>query len=221
VGLAASKLTERFWRPAFVFCEEDGLARGSARSIPGFPLFDAIRRCEHLVETYGGHAGAAGLSVSVEKLSSFAEAMNEIARSIIGETPPTPRLNLEGEVELSQLSPGVMGEIEMLAPFGMGNPDPLFAAHELRVAGNPQLVGSRRNHLSFMARQGETTTRVIAFGKADWLKPLREHKDEPFSLAFEPRIDNFNGYGTVVLRAEDIQWADERAVETRPAGCMV
>jgi len=217
VGLAASKLSEHFWRPAFVFCEDNGRARGSGRSIPGFHLFNAIKQCEDLVDDYGGHEGAAGLSLPVEQLPAFTEHMSEIARTILGATPPPPELDLEGEVKLEQLSVQVLEELEMLAPFGQGNPAPVFAARGLKVAGNPQLVGSRRNHLSFMARQGDSTLRVIAFGKADWLKELKARPGALFSLAFQPRIDHYNGTVTVELRAEDIQWEGEEVIEVRSA----
>ena len=215
LGLVASKLAETFWRPAFVFREESGLARGSARSIPGFPLFDAITRCEDLLERYGGHEGAAGLTIRTENLNPFAERMSAIAQELLGPAPPAPRLELEGELRLSDLTLPVMDEIGLLAPFGKGNPDPLFAATGLKLAGNPQLCGRGRRHLRFLARQGDTTLAVIAFGKADWLSELSARREEPFSLAFKPAVDTFDGNPSVQLRAEDIQWGSEPLIETR------
>ena len=217
LGLVASRLAQTFWRPAFVLREESGFARGSARSIPGFPLFDAMTRCEDLLERYGGHEAAAGLTIRVENLNPLAERMSEIAQELFGMHPPVPHLDLEGDLRLSDLSPPLMAEIGLLAPFGVGNPDPLFAAKGLSLAGNPQLCGRNRAHLRFLARQDDTTLDVIAFGKADWLKELTSRRDEPFALAFKPAIDTFSGYPAVKLHAEDIQWESEALIERRSA----
>jgi len=217
LGLVASKLAETFWRPAFVFQEQAGLARGSARSIPGFPLFDAITRCDELLERYGGHEGAAGLTIRAENLDPFAKRMSDIAQEMFGTEPLIPHLDLEGELRLGDLNLAVMDEMERLAPFGEGNPAPLFAATGLKLAGNPQLCGKGSRHLRFLARQDDTTLAVIAFGKAEWLSQLSSRRDEPFSLAFKPTIDTFDGYPSVQLRAEDIQWGSEPLIETRSA----
>jgi single-stranded-DNA-specific exonuclease len=140
--------------------------------------------------------------------------MNQIARERFGPDPPVPHLDLEGEVELADISEPVVSELQRLEPFGAGNPDPLFAARNLRLAGNPELVGSKRTHLSFLARQGDVTLRVIAFGKADWLPELSTRRGEPFALAFEPTISTF-GERRVELRAEDIQWESQALIEMR------
>lgn len=213
VGLVASRLAENFWRPAFVFSEEGDLARGSARSIPGFHLFEAISKCEELLERFGGHAGAAGLTVTLDNLEEFRRRIDEIIQEELGDEPPIPHLELEGEVELPDLTRPVVEELKMLSPYGIGNPDPIFCARGLTVAGNPQIVGSRRNHLSFMARQGNSTLKVIAFGKADWLKEIKAHQESEFSLAFEPRLNTWRNRTNVELRAEDIQFAGEENIE--------
>ena len=216
VGLVASRLAEEFCRPTFILCEQADVARGSGRSIHGFHLFDAVAQCEDLLERFGGHEGAAGVTVSAKNLTAFAERMDSIAREQLGPEPALPLLELEGEVSLAELSRPVVEEMQRLEPFGAGNPDPLFSARDIRLAGNPQLVGSRRNHLSFLARQGNVTLRVIAFGKADWLKQLQSRRQEPFSLAFQPSINSFNGARTVEMRAEDIQWQSEELIEVQP-----
>jgi single-stranded-DNA-specific exonuclease len=207
-GLVASRLAESFWRPAFVFCEEDGLARGSARSIPGFHVYEAIARCRGLLQRFGGHEGAAGLTLELQHLEDFARRMDEHARRVLGPSPPTPRLELEGEVALEQLSLALIEELERLEPFGEGNPQPLMATHGLLLVGQPQLVGSRRSHLAFLVQQEGLTRRAIAFNRAEWLAELRARRGEPFSLAFQPEINDFTGTREVELRAEDIRWPD-------------
>ncbi len=213
VGLVASKLAEKFWRPAFVFSENEEHARGSARSIPGFHLYNAISQCDHLLERYGGHEGAAGLTLHLDNLDEFRRVIDDIVAQELAQEEPVPQLELEGEVELEDLTRPVVEELDMLYPHGIGNPEPLFCARDVILAGNPQIVGSRRNHLSFMVRQGDTTLKVIAFGKADWLDDLKEHGDEPFSIAFEPRLNTWRNRTNVELRGEDIQFAGEEMIE--------
>lgn len=213
VGLVASKLAEHFWRPSFVFTKNGDHARGSARSIPGIHLYNAISQCDHLLERFGGHEGAAGLTLHLANLDEFRRVIDDIVAQELAEKEPIPQLELEGEVELADLTRPVVEELDMLYPHGIGNPEPLFCARDVTLAGNPQIVGSRRNHLSFMVRQEDTTLKVIAFGKADWLSELKEHDDEPFSIAFEPRLNTWRNRTNVELRGEDIQFAGEELIE--------
>jgi single-stranded-DNA-specific exonuclease len=206
VGLVASRLADKFCRPAFLFATDGELACGSARSVPGFPLFSVVKECSDLLERFGGHEGAAGLTLRMEKLSAFTERINELTGRFFGPERPVPALNVDGEINLAALNPALVREIDLLEPFGKGNPEPLFAAAGLRLAGNPRTVGGNGHHLAFMVRQDRTTLRVIAMGKADWIAELRARKGEPFSLAFEPVISTYLGAVSVELRAEDIRW---------------
>ena len=216
VGLVASKLAEKFWRPAFVFTEDEGRARGSARSVPGFSLFEAVSSCQDVIERYGGHQRAAGLELRLEKLPEFIERINSVAAQMMGEKRPQPELNVEAEVQLSHLSPALVAETNRLAPFGQANPAPVFAASNLRLAGNPQLVGRASNHLAFLVRQEETTLRAIGFGKASHLEELQERHAEPLALAFSPGIDTYNDRNAVQLEVRDIQWESDRLIERQP-----
>jgi len=211
VGLVASRLAERMWRPVFVLVEEDGRARGSGRSVPGFALFEALRGCSDLLERYGGHDGAAGVTLPMANLPAFQQRMNAIVETSIGTEPPIPELKLDGELPLSALTLDVLRELERLEPCGQGNPAPSFAAVGLRVVGNPQIVGS--SHLAFWVRQGETTFRTFAPNGAERIPELRAHRDRPFALAFRPFINSYRGRLSVELRAEDIQWEDDGPVE--------
>jgi len=215
VGLVASRLAEKFWRPTFVFAVEDGVATGSARSIPGFPLLRAVEQCRDMLDRYGGHEGAAGLTLPLERLEEFTERIDEVVGQSLGGELPVPHLQVEGEVALGELNPAVVSEIEALAPFGEGNPPPLFVADGLSLVGNPQLVGRGSEHLSFLVRQGDVTVRAIAFGKAGWLGEVKKRSSERFALVFQPRPDTYSAYNAIVLRVEDMQWESERLVEQR------
>jgi len=208
VGLVASRLAERFWRPTFVFVTNGETACGSGRSIPGFPLFEAVRRCQELLLRYGGHAGAAGCTLPVENLPAFAERMDRLAAEKLGPARAEPQLAVDDVADLAELNPYLVRELEMLAPFGQGNPRPLFCASGLRVVGNPRTVGSNSDHLVFMVRQGDAVLRVMAPRRAHWLDQMRARKGCSFELAFRPRIDTYRGYATVELLAEDIRWAE-------------
>lgn len=210
VGLAASRLAEEFWRPAFVLSLEDGVATGSGRSVPGVHLFQLLNRCEDLLDRYGGHEGAGGVTLPTENVDEFSRRLNEAAEEMLDGEEPVPHLELEAEVELSSLSTDLIREVNSLSPFGEGNPEPLFAASGLELAGNPKLVGSNRKHLSFLVRQNGVTCRAIAFGGAHWLEELDERRGETFSLAFEPRIDNYDPYNAIELRVEDLKWDADR-----------
>ena len=210
VGLAASRLAEQFWRPAFVLSLEDGVATGSGRSVPGVHLFQLLNRCEDLLDRYGGHEGAGGVTLDCENIETFERRLNEAAEEMLDGEAPVPHLELEAEVELSSLNTDFIRELNSLSPFGEGNPEPLFVASGLELAGNPKLVGSSRNHLSFLVRQDGVTCRAIAFNGADWLEELDERRAETFSLAFEPRIDNYDPYNAVELRVEDLKWDADR-----------
>jgi len=189
--------------------------RGSARSVPGFPLNTVLAQCADLLEQYGGHAAAAGLSLPAENLPAFTDRVNELAERLLGEGTPMPEVALDGEVALSDLTTALIQEMNSLGPFGQANPRPSFAAVGLQLVGNPTIVGSGGNHLTFMVRQDQTTLRCIAMGKAEWIDSLRDRKGEPLSLAFEPVINTYRGRTTVELRVVDLQWDAERVVERR------
>jgi len=222
LGLVASRLVDRHGRPAFIFTLDGEVARGSARSVPGFPLNRVLGQCQDLLSSYGGHEGAAGLSLPAARLDAFIERVNACALELVGGEPSAPALRIDGEVQLGALNPLLLREINALAPFGEGNPEPCFVASGLRLAGNPQTVGSRRSHLSFIVRQGRDSVRVIAMNRARWLEELLRRRGEPFSLAFEPYLNTYRGSTTLELRACDIRWdadgdASGTVAEQRPA----
>jgi len=205
VGLVASRLAERLWRPAFILVEQDGgMARGSGRSVAGLSLFGAVEKCADLLERFGGHDGAAGLTLPVENIPEFTKRMDALAGQAMGEDGPIPELHLDGETDLALLSLAAVRELDRLEPCGKANPRPLFAIRGARLVGFPQIMAER--HLAFWVRQGKTTLRAFAPNSADMIDELRERKDEEFSLAFAPRLNHFRGQTSVELGVEDLQW---------------
>ncbi len=147
-GIVASRLMGRYSRPAFLLTLKDGLAVGSGRSIPAFNLFEALSGCGDILESFGGHAGAAGLKIKPERIDEFKERINEIAREALKDKDLTPKLEIDLKIDPSEIGLGLLSELEMLSPFGVGNPSPIFLLTSATLAG-ANFVGSDKRHLSF------------------------------------------------------------------------
>jgi single-stranded-DNA-specific exonuclease len=200
LGIVASKIADRFYRPAVVISLTDNLCKGSARSIKNFHLFEALCGCRHLLEAFGGHAHAAGLVIPRKSIAEFKESINRLAKEKLTLGDLLPSLDIDLEVGLADLDEGCIGELEALEPFGTGNPEPLFYTRGLRLKGEPQLLG--RNTLKFWVTDGETTYQAIGFGMGE----LRDNFGQAasFGMVYTPRIDTWQGEGSVLLEAKDL-----------------
>ncbi|MDI6799513.1 MAG: single-stranded-DNA-specific exonuclease RecJ [Actinomycetota bacterium] len=147
-GIVASRLANRYKRPTFLLTLKDGLAVGSGRSIPSFNLFEALTGCEDILETFGGHAGAAGLKIKEELIEDFKERINRIAKERLSQDDLIPRLAIDLRIDSSDISLELLEELEMLSPFGVGNPPPIFRLRAASLEGS-SYVGSDKRHLSF------------------------------------------------------------------------
>ena len=162
IGIVASKLVDKYNRPAMVFSDEDGLCRGSGRSIHGFNLFRALAECSDLLVRYGGHELAAGATVKEENFAEFKLRMNMIAREKMPHSAAAPLLNIDCEIDEGDIGLQLLDEIEMMEPFGMGNPAPLFVCRSAIIDGI-KAVGKQRQHLSLMLSMGHKTFKAIGF----------------------------------------------------------
>lgn len=175
VGIVASRIVEKYYRPTVMITIEDGIGKGSARSIPGFDLFSAIRECSDLLEQYGGHKYAAGLTIRADCIDEFKERFNKAASLVITEDDFIPKLDIDAEIELDEITPEVVRTLRDFAPFGPKNMKPNFASYGLDVVGVPKIVGT--NHLKFKVRQpssGGLVFDVIGFNLGHLL-PLTEN----------------------------------------------
>lgn len=168
IGIVASRVVERIHRPVVLIALNGaGEARGSARSIPGFHLHDAIRDCaEHLVR-FGGHRAAAGCSILPERIAAFRAAFDARARSVLEDDDLIPQLRVDLELSLAEADGELLRMLRHAGPFGMGNPTPVFAVRGAVLAGPPRLVG--KNHLKLVLSAGGTTLDAIGFGMAERL----------------------------------------------------
>jgi len=203
VGIVAARLVDRYYRPAFVLAVEDGVARGSARSIDGFPLHEALAACGELLETHGGHAMAAGLSLRPENLEAFRRKMLRHAATALDAERLRPKLDVDDEVPLEAVTRPVVRELERLAPHGPGNPVPVLVSSHVRVAGEPRLMGKKADHLSLYLTQGGASVRAVGFGMAELAGPLGRART--ISAAYTPQINSWQGRESVELRLLDVK----------------
>jgi single-stranded-DNA-specific exonuclease len=167
VGIVASRMVEKYYKPAIMMATVDGVAKGSARSVNGFDIFEALRRCEDTLIQFGGHKYAAGLTVEVDRIGEFRDAFVDAVRSMMTEEHRTPEIHIDTEINLTEVTPRFVKILREFAPFGPGNMKPVFLARNLEVVGTPRIVG--KNHLRFRVRQDGTIIDAIGFGLGDLL----------------------------------------------------
>ncbi|MDR7416563.1 MAG: single-stranded-DNA-specific exonuclease RecJ [Armatimonadota bacterium] len=195
LGIAAGKVREAFYRPTVLLSVEGGRARGSGRSVPEVNLVEALRACAPLLEAFGGHAQAAGLSLPVEHLEAFRERFEEAVRSRIRPEDLVPTLDLDAELSLAELDDRLVQALLSLEPHGVGNPRPLFSLRGLQVVDS-RLVGNDAAHLQLWLLQGTRRVEAIAFGLGE--------RAEPLALS-APRVD-------VAASVEPTPWPDRGGV---------
>src|SRR5207302_2743400 len=171
LGLAASKLVEEFYRPTFIFNLDGDECRGSARSIEGFHLVECLRHCAPLLERYGGHAMAAGLTVARDRFADLAECLNSYASERLDGDAFRRPLVVEAVAALADLKPSLHQEIHTLAPFGVGNREPLLMSRDVEVLRS-ETFGSDGRHLRVQLRDRTASAEAIAFDKAPALDHL-------------------------------------------------
>lgn len=191
VGLVASKLTEEFYRPALVLSQGKQESRGSARSIPEFHITAALGRCRDLLTRFGGHAMAAGFSLPTANLASFKDRMLHIAEEELGGKVLEPSLRIDAEIGLAEMGWQTLAWLERLAPYGVGNPAPLFLSRGVRVTDSRSL-GGEGQHLSLKLSDGRLTWPAIGFDLGEWASQV------------PPRLDIVYGLERETWQGEDI-----------------
>jgi single-stranded-DNA-specific exonuclease len=167
VGIVASRMVEKYYKPAIMMATVDGVAKGSARSISGFDIYEALRRCEDKIIQFGGHKYAAGLTVEIARLDEFRAAFDETVRQMMTEELKTPELQIDAEITLDLITPRFVRILREFAPFGPANMRPTFLVRNAEVAGTPRVVG--KNHLRMKLRQNGSLFDAIGFGLGELL----------------------------------------------------
>lgn len=161
IGIVASRLTEKYYRPTVMLTCVDGVAKGSARSIMGFDIYTALKRVEHTLIQFGGHKYAAGLSVRLDRVDEFRDAFNAAVGELMTDEIRTPALRIDAEIGFTELTPRFFRILKEFAPYGPGNMRPVFLTRNVEVLGPPRIVG--KDHLRFRVRQNGTTIDAIGF----------------------------------------------------------
>ncbi len=207
LGIVASRLVDKFYRPAIMINAspgESGAAQGSGRSVPGFCLLSAIQACSLHLTTFGGHKRAAGLTIRPDRIESFAAAFEAYAVENLKEEDVVARLHIDAVAPLRTLTKDTVAQLERLGPFGQGNPKPVLAAMGVRLAAAPRRVGAKGDHLQFAITDNTGTIRGVGFGMGNLEKKLLDN--EYFNIAFEPQINRYNGNTGVEFITTDIQF---------------
>lgn len=203
IGIVASRLSETYHRPAIVVALGGEHGQGSARSIAGFNLYEALKACSDGLTSFGGHPAAAGLRLPSGHFPAFAERFDYHCRERLTAEQKERVLHIDAEVRLGQLSIRVVEEVESLEPYGIGNPRPVFMASGVRLLGEPKVVGERKNHVQLRLSQGESVLKGIGWNLADKTKTLVP--GTIFSVAFCPSINEWNGRREIQLEVKDFQ----------------
>ncbi len=203
IGIVASRLTERYWRPALVISLQGDLGKGSARSIPGFHLYRALAAQEDLFESFGGHTMAAGFRIHRSRIPELRERLKQYAAQHLDPDDLVPWFLVDGEIQPQDLEALNLEQYRKLAPFGMGNPTPVFLLRGVRIVGEVKQVG--RDHLVFTVEQHGRHFRVFA-PRAGWLQEmLQRHVPVLADLAVTVEEDLYSRNRRVRLKLRDLR----------------
>jgi len=202
IGIVASKIVEIFYRPTIVLSVDGEVAHGSCRSIPGFDMLAALESCASLMLRFGGHKQAAGLQIESARINEFRAAVNTWGEERLTPDDLRPRLWLDGPLSFSRINGQVTAELGQLAPFGPGNPKPVFHTAAVQIVDGPRILKER--HLKVAFRQDGRTFRAIHWNAADREAALAERKDG-LELAFSLEENEFHGDRFLELRVEDFR----------------
>jgi single-stranded-DNA-specific exonuclease len=202
IGIVASRLIEKYYRPTIVLTESNGMATGSARSVEGFDLYGAIEACSELLDQYGGHTHAAGLTLKLENLSKFIEKFETVVAKNIVERSLTPEIEYDVEIPLRTITPKFFSVLKQFSPFGPGNLNPVFMSKNVWDVGDATIVGNNHLKLSLTQEEGGRIFKAIGFG-------LGEHYDKvsqgiSFDICFTIEENHFNGHVNLQLNIKDI-----------------
>ncbi len=213
IGIVASRLIEKFYRPTIVLTSSDGVAAGSARSVPGFDIYNAIKECEDLLEQFGGHRYAAGLTMHEKNVPAFMDRIEKIVARTIEEKQLQPEMLIDAEVDLYTLNHYFNKYLERFAPFGPGNQKPLFITRNLHDTGYSTKVGSDR-HIKFNVKQGRSfPMKGIGFNMGDRFDEVSGKK---FDLCFTLEKNVWNDHTYLQMNVKDIQNTEDWVKEEPP-----
>ena len=208
IGIVASRLIDKFYRPTIVLTRSNGMVSGSARSVKDFDVYNAIESCSELLEQFGGHMYAAGLTMKEENVQKFQDRFEEVVAATIEDRMLVREIEIDAELSLKDITPKFYKILKQFAPFGPGNMSPIFLSHEVRDNGKGRVVGN--NHLKLTLTQQDIQPGVfdgIAF-QLGHHHPMVEQKDS-FEIVYHVEENNFNNRITLQLNIKDLKFSNE------------
>ncbi len=202
IGIVASRIVERYYRPTIMISVVDGVGKGSARSVTNFNIYEAIKECSEFLTTFGGHKYAAGLTIPEENIPPFIEKFKEVARRELTEEDLVPVMKVDCEVELKEFDERLIRLLKLMGPFGPLNLRPVFVSRNLRVVGEPSVVGN--NHLKLSVEQDGVVMSAIGFNLGDRL-PHILNNNQVLDCAYVIEENYWNGRKELQLRLKDIK----------------
>jgi len=205
VGIVASRLIETHYRPTIVLTESHGKLTGSARSVSGFDVYNAIDSCSNLLEQFGGHKYAAGLTLKKENLEAFIKQFEQVVSETITSEMLTPKISIDLEMSIADINKKTYRIIEQMAPFGPANSRPVFMVKGMIDNGTGRLIGQEKNHLKLALTDSDNSKTLdgIGFGMSDRF-PMVQDK-QSFDVCFVMDLNEWNGTTNLQLRIKDLR----------------
>ena len=204
IGIVASRMVEAFNRPVVMISTAGEKGRGSARTVGDFHLYNAIKECSDLLIQFGGHHHAAGLSIEKDRIDEFRQRFNEVVAARATPADFIPKLEIDSEIELDEVTPRMVKLMKMIGPFGPANHHPVLVSRNLSVVGKLRTIGMEKKHLRFRVRQKGRTMDAIGFGMAHFADRLNDSRDR-LDLAYTLEENTFRGETSLQMRIKDIQ----------------
>ena len=203
VGIVASRLIEQHYKPTIVLSEKDDELTGSARSVKGFDLYEALLKCEHLLEKFGGHKYAAGLTVKKQNLDSFILEFEKVVSSSITEEQQIAEIEVDLEIDINDITPKLYRIIKQFAPFGPKNRKPIFVSRNVTESGRGKRVGKDKSHLSLVLNTSSKPITTIGFRMGEEL--IKTENNQEFDVCYSVDENNWNGRTSIQLRLKAIK----------------
>jgi single-stranded-DNA-specific exonuclease len=206
VGIVASRMIEIYHRPTIILTASNGLATGSARSVPGFDIYAALNQCSDLIQNFGGHTYAAGLTMEINNILPFKQKFEQIVEQTITDEQLIPHLDIDAELRFQNITEPFFKILKQFQPFGPQNLAPVFVARNVRDTGDARLVGSNKEHIKLSLVQDDAPDFIfpaIAFHQPHHYNSI--HKGKPFDICFSIEENNFRGKRTIQLNIKDMK----------------
>ena len=208
IGIVASRMIETYFKPTVILTSSNGFATGSARSVPGFDLYKAMQSCSHLLENYGGHMYAAGLTLKKENIESFTECFEKAVSETITEDQQVPVINIDMELQLKDITEKFVRILKQFRPFGPENMAPVFVSRNLYSGQGSRLVGASGEHIKLeLFTDDGLSLQAIAFNQAHNYDVI--HKGQSFDICYTIEENVFMGKTTLQLNIKDIKASEE------------